>query len=62
MEFKFLEDLLISILHLDYAIVEIYLVGVEVRITFLIEMVDDVLDGTAADVFGGTYLMGIGVD
>jgi hypothetical protein len=62
MELEFLKDLLASIIHLDYAVVEVDLVGVEVRIAFIVEMVDYVLDGTAADVFGGTYLMGVGVD
>lgn len=54
MKFKFLEDLLMPMLHLDDSVVIVGWIGAEVGIAFLVEMGDDVLDRATADVFGGT--------
>ncbi len=54
MELKFLKDLLIPMLDFNHSVVIVCLIRTEVRIAFLIEVSDDVLDGAAADVFGGT--------
>lgn len=59
MKFKFLEDLLMPMLHLDDSVVIVGWIGAEVGIAFLVEMGDDVLDRAAADVFGGTQLLGV---
>lgn len=44
MEFEFLKDLLIAVIHLYHSVVVIHLVGVQVGVAFLIKMGDDVLD------------------
>ena len=54
MELKFLKDLLVPMLDLDDSVVVVGLARAEVGVAFLVEVGDDVLDRTAADVFGGT--------